>query len=187
MAAKELPSQEVLLQLLRYEPETGKLYWLERDVSWFTNGVRHTATHQSRKWNSKNAGREAFSTPSTGYLKGAVLNKAFLAHRVIWKMVYGVDADHIDHISGQRDDNRLENLRNVSATGNARNMGIPSHNTSGVMGLSFDKARRQWAAYITLADRKKSIGRFHCFGQAIKARKEAERRHGFHANHGRAA
>lgn len=186
MAAKALPSQEVLRQLLDYDPETGALTWRGRGVEWFKDG-RQTREHNAAIWNSKNAGRPAFTAISTGYRYGAILDQNLLAHRVIWKMVHGVDPDHIDHINGNRSDNRLANLRNVDATANTRNSRIPNHNTSGHLGVSFDKGRCKWAAYITVSGRKVSLGRFACIGQAIKSRKEAARRHGFHANHGRAA
>ena len=186
MAAKALPSREVLRQLLDYDPETGTLTWKARGPEWFTAG-RHSAAHSSAKWNSKYAGKSAFTALTTGYQYGSVFGKLFLAHRVIWKMVHGTEPDHIDHINGVRTDNRITNLRDVNATGNARNNCLPSHNTSGSMGISRDKARGKWAAYITLADKKVSLGRFDCISQAVEARKEAERRHGFHENHGRAA
>ncbi len=184
MAAKALPSQEVLRQLLRYEPDTGKLFWLPRDARWFADG-KHTAEHTCAKWNANFAEKEAFTAFNSGYRYGAVLGKNALAHRVIWKISYGREPDHVDHVNGNRVDNRLENLRNVNATGNSRNSCIPRHNTSGFMGISFDVARDKWAAYVTLANRKKSLGRFSCIGQAIRARKNAAVAHGFHENHGR--
>lgn len=186
MASKPLPPQDVLRQLLDYNPDTGVLTWKERGPQWFKDG-RHSAAHTAAKWNSQNAGKEAFTGDVTGYRLGRINKRHLLAHRVIWMMVHGVDPDHIDHINGDRADNRLVNLRDVTATGNVRNSKLPCNNTSGVIGISWDRSRAKWEAHITLADRKKHIGRFPCIGQAIRARKEAERRHGFHPNHGRAA
>lgn len=186
MAAKALPSQGVLRQLLDYDPEAGALSWKKRDEAFFQDG-RHAAKHTCAKWNARFAGKIAFTASTKGYRCGAIFGDNYLAHRVIWRMTYGTEPDHIDHINGDRRDNRLENLRDVGATENARNSCIPSHNTSGMVGLSFDNERGKWAAYITLADRKKHLGRFSCLGQAIRARKEAETLHGFHENHGRAA
>ena len=64
MATKPLPSQEVLRQLLRYEPETGKLFWRERTPDMFSADGRDPEW-KARNWNSKLAGREAFNPPVT--------------------------------------------------------------------------------------------------------------------------
>jgi len=185
MAAKALPAQDVLLQLLSYDPETGKLYWRERGPGRFRDGF-HSAATQARQWNGKNAGKEAFTAVNAGYRYGAVGDVNFLAHRVIWKMSTGLEPDQIDHIDGDRQNNRFCNLRNVSETANKRNMCIPRHNTSGIIGVSKD-ARGGWEAHITLGNRKKSLGRFLAFDEAVAARKSAEVVHGFHENHGRSA
>lgn len=186
MAAKILPEQSILLQLLRYEPETGKLFWRERGPEWFMDGY-HSAEVCARRWNTKNAGKEAFTAVTVGYRIGGLFDVLYLAHRIIWKMVHGTDADQVDHIDGNRSNNRIENLRDVSETTNKRNAKRPSHNTSGVVGISFDQSRKQWEAYITLADRKHTLGRYDEFDDAVAARKAAEIEYGFHANHGRAA
>jgi len=122
MAIKTLPEQEVLLQLLRYEPDTGKLFWLERGVEFFENGVgQYTAGRAAAVWNARFAGAEAFTALSRGYPYGQIFNTKYLAHRVIWKMHTGEDPDDvIDHVSGRITDNRIENLRAASQTQNAR-------------------------------------------------------------------
>ena len=186
MAPKPLPAQDVLLQLLSYDPETGKLFWKERGPEWFTDGDR-SARSRAQGWNKKNAGKEAFTAVTTGYRYGAIANVNYLAHRVIWKIVTGLEPDQIDHINGDRCDNRWPNLRSVNETTNKRNICTPTHNTSGAIGVSFDKSRGKWEAHLTLGNRKRHIGRFSSFDEAVAARKAAEREHGFHPNHGRAA
>lgn len=186
MASKALPPQDVLRQLLSYDPETGRLLWKERGPEWFTSGY-HSAETRAKQWNAKNAGKEAFSANTVGYRYGAIGNVNYLAHRVIWKLVTGHDPDQIDHISGDRSDNRWLNLRDVNETQNKRNMSIPSHNTSGAVGVSYDASRGRWSAYITLGNKKVSLGRHDSFEAALAARKCAEAGHGFHENHGRAA
>ena len=64
-------------------------------------------------------------------------DKTYRAHRVIWYMVYGEWPDRIDHINGNGLDNRLCNLRNVDAVGNARNTGVSSRSKTGLLGVCF--------------------------------------------------
>lgn len=90
-----------------------------------------------------------------------------------------------DHENGARSDNRLTNLQDVDIGGNARNRRRPSNNRSGVMGV-FRWAHNGSVYWVATSPSKKSGVYFHCFGQAIKARKAAEKQHGFHPNHGRA-
>ena len=111
---KPTPDTEILHSLMRYDPETGLLYWKARTSEHFQNGG-HLAAHNVAKWNGKHAGKEAFTaTKGDGYKHGALFGQNYSAHRIIWKMVHGEDADRIDHINGVRADNRLLNLRSVS-------------------------------------------------------------------------
>jgi len=57
-----------------------------------------------------------------GYRRLKIDGRRMLVHRVIWKLVYGEDpAADIDHINGQRDDNRLVNLRLANRRQNQQN------------------------------------------------------------------
>lgn len=185
MAKKTLPSRDVLRQLIDYDADTGKLYWKSRDASYFNDGY-HSSSARAKQWNAKNAGKEAFTAINSGYRDGAILNVRYLAHRVIWKIIHDEEPDQIDHINGNRQDNRICNLRSVSSLDNKRNMCIPSHNTSGVIGVSKSK-RGGWESYISIGNKKKYIGTFYSFEDAVKARKDAEIKYGFHENHGRKA
>lgn len=187
MATKPLPPQEVLRQLLDYDPATGVLRWKARGPEWFAEG-RLGAEKHAHWWNTRFAEKEALAAVNgRGYAGGAIFGARCRAHRVIWKLVTGTDPDEIDHINGCRVDNRLCNLRAVNRTENMQNKRRNSNNRSGVTGVLWHSASRKWAAKICSENTEIHLGLFDCIGQAIKARREAERRHGFHENHGRAA
>jgi hypothetical protein len=187
MAAKALPSQEVLRQLLDYDPATGVLTWRTRALCWFQDG-KQTRVHNAAIWNGKNAGKQAFITmlPS-GHRYAGVFGQKLLAHRVIWKMVTGDEPDTVDHVNGDASDNRWQNLRNVSQRVNSCNCKLSKNNTSGVNGVSWDERRQNWCVSVNVNYRKLHVGAFDTLEAATAARKQAEREHGFHENHGRAA
>jgi hypothetical protein len=183
---KELPSPEMLRKLLRYEPETGKLFWRERSAELFED-KRQPSAQSCKNWNKRWAGKEAFTSHTNyGYKQGSIFNRKYQAHRVIFAM-HSIDcrAAEIDHINGVRDDNRLVNLRAVSRWDNARNCGRASDNTSGCTGVSWDRSRGKWVAYIKARGKVINLGRFIKIEDAIAARKAAEKQYGYHKNHGR--
>jgi hypothetical protein len=178
----------MLRTLLRYEPETGKLFWLERDASLFRD-LKFSADRNCRIWNTRYAGAEAFKADDgKGYLVGSIFGRAYNAHRVIWALIHGEwPKAEIDHINGDRSDNRISNLRSVSVQENARNSKLPADNTSGAIGVSWKKRDARWQAYIAVNRRHIHLGYFDDFDAAVAARKEAELRLGFHPNHGRSS
>lgn len=188
MAEKPLASPEVLRQLLRYEPETGKLFWKARTPEMFSDKQR-AAKHACSHFNSRFAGKEAFTTINDdGYHHSRIFGRMYKAHRVVWAIVTGEwPADQIDHINGIPTDNRFENLRPVTGLENCKNKKTPSSNTSGVIGVSWDKTNKKWKASIRVDGHRKHIGTFDNFLPAVAARKAEEVAHGFHENHGRAA
>ena len=109
----------------------------------------HSADKQCRTWNSRYAGKEAFCLGSAGYRKGTVFGVCLKAHRVIWAMVTGEWPEHgIDHINGDRTDNRFENLRVATQVENCGNMRRYSTNTSGTSGVFWDKQHGKWNAQL---------------------------------------
>lgn len=87
------------------------------------------------------------------------------------------DAHMLDHINGNKNDNRKSNLRETNHSTNAMNCRIWSHNKSGVTGVSFAKEKNRWIAQITVNQKSKIIGRFKDFTEAVKARLMAEQEH----------
>lgn len=176
MSVKELPSPEYLRQRLRYEPETGKLFWRE-------------ALDKPAYWNTRFAGTMAGNLdPSHGYYCVTINKVKHRMHRVILAMVNNCwPTQHIDHIDGDRSNNRRDNLREVSQKENHYNQAIPKSNKSGVIGVCWHKRRARWRADIKVDGVSRTIGYFSSINEAAAARKEAEVMFGFHKNHGRAS
>jgi hypothetical protein len=179
---KPLPDQETLRRLLSYNPDTGELRWKERSADLFT------APGRCRWWNRRFGGQLALrAVDTTGSRKGMLLGRTVLAHRVIWKLAHGWDADEIDHINHNRQDNRISNLREVNREANAQNVPLNRRNTSGRVGVYFEgKRSKRWSAKIGSGGRLVNLGRFDTFEQAAAVREAAERRCGYHENHGKA-
>lgn len=179
-------TQEIVHELLHYEPNTGKLFWKERDVKWFKDGKRSALAHKNA-WNAKFANKEALaSINNNGYRHGHILSGKVYAHRVIWLWMTGEwPKRDIDHINGDPADNRWKNLRDVSHQNNSLNQKLRKTNKSGTMGVHWCKRDARWIAKITVNRDFKCLGYFTNKIDAIKARKEAEIKYGFHPNHGR--
>jgi len=123
---------------------------------------------------------------ASGYMQGMIEGKRYTMHRLVWLYVHGVfPEEEVDHINGVRADNRLANLRSVSHKENSRNAQKPTNNTSGVVGVYWDKDCQKWRARIKVDYVTKNLGVFACLLDAVDARKSAERAYGFHPNHGR--
>ena len=120
-----LPSREYLQEALRYEPETGLLFWRERPPHHFRVGRCKTVQSSADKWNRAHAGQAASCDNGGGYRRLSLAGKSFYAHRIIWKLQTGEEPKVIDHLNGDRSDNRIENLRGCSQADNCRNQSRP--------------------------------------------------------------
>ncbi len=175
-------TQEYLRELFAYDPVSGELTWLERPVEHFSSAS------YALRFKSRFSGKLAGNVGPLGYRRVNIANKFYTVHRLVWLMTHGEWPESIDHINGVRDDNRLANLRAVSAAENARNSRAPTNNTSGAVGVSWDKSIGKWFAYIGAGrGTRRALGFFAMKADAIAARKSAEREIGYHENHGRAA
>ena len=171
-----LPPQDYLLRRLRYEHETGFLFWRTIEViSW-----------KNASWNTKYAQKQALASLNKyGYLHGSFENRSLYTHRVVWKMLHGTEPLYIDHVNSVKTDNRIENLRSVTARQNQRNMKLQSRNKSGVVGVCFCNTRMLWLASIRDdVGVNRRLGSFQSFDDAVACRKEAELRYGYHHMHG---
>lgn len=179
-----LPDQALLVEVLDYDPDTGCLLWKVRGPHLFVSG--RGGAYAADRWNKRWAGKFALiNINPSGYLVGEIFDKPHRAHRIIWKMVHGVDPIEVDHIDGCRTNNRLVNLRNVTRLENRRNASLRYDSRTGVNGVTWDTARGKWYASIAVAQKTISLGRHDTFEGAIRARKAGEAELGFHKNHGR--
>ena len=146
---------------LNYDPETGKFTWK----------------------------KEAGTITGHGYRYIRVNQKMMLAHRMAWLMFYGTEPDGlVDHINGNRLDNRIVNLRIATYSQNAANAKRHSRNTSGLKGASYMPKKRKWQASITVQNKQTHLGTFATKDEAHAAYLEAARKHqGEFANDGRTA
>jgi len=175
---KDLPAPELLRKLLRYEPETGKLFWRKRSLELLPEAANPV------QWNARYAGKEAFTyTQSNGYVRGAIFNRSYLKHRIIWVLVTGRWPEHeVDHINGNRSDNRWCNLREANSRQNKWNSARQKNSTSGFKGVSWHKSCGQWRATISDHGKHKHLGYFPTPQAAYAAyQKEAKRIHGAYA------
>lgn len=179
---RDLPF-DVLSKLLRYDPETGVMFWLPRIRELFPSDWSWTV------WNKRYAGEEAFTAvDGKGYRHGTIYGRQYRAHRVAWVLAHGdVEIEDIDHINGIRTDNRIVNLRAVSRAENLRNQRLKPSNTSGVTGVHWCKKSHKWIAQIVADGNATYLGAFNVKADAIAAREAANRLYGFHENHGKAA
>lgn len=159
-------TQERLKQLFRYTPKTGR----------FTRLCSQP---------SVNAGDVA-GCLQRGYVKIGIDGKVYNAHRLAWLYVNGeFPENQIDHVNGVRDDNRICNLRDVTNIENHKNQKTPVNNTSGVIGVSWIKGSKKWRSKIGKEFMQIRLGEFTDKFEAICARKSAENKYEYHANHGR--
>ena len=180
-------TQEIVRELLDYNPETGDLTWKFRDSKWFS------AEGTWKSWNTKYAGKRACTerTNTNGYRykcqKTTLFNKAYLSHRVIWLWMTGEwPYQQIDHIDRDGRNNRWSNLRDVSFGANSRNMSLSRRNKSGVSGVYWDKRINKWRSQVFFDGTEYRLGYFEKDDLDLAAMEVMEFRaeHGFHPTHG---
>jgi hypothetical protein len=173
----ELPPIEILNDFIHLDIETGVAYWKPRELKYFNNN-----TPAQKSWNSRYATKKVGCIDSLGYTIIKIFDQRYKLHRIIFKMSNGYDPLLIDHINGDKSDNRPSNLRSVTASENSKNRCISSKNTSGFMGVT--KRKNKFLGYVH--GKEKYISQsFDTYEEASEYAINIRKEHGFHENHGR--
>jgi hypothetical protein len=175
----------LLRRLVDYDPETGALTFREAWPEMFGESPARSREYRKNTWNSQFAGRPAFASDhGTGYLAGKLLGRTFKAHRVAWAIFYGeIPAGEVDHLNGNRSDNRIANLRVVTKAENQRNAKRRADNTSGKTGVSWCERDAAWVVQVQ-SDGRRLRRNFKAREDALAYRSELERSLGFSDRHG---
>lgn len=141
---KPLISADTLRQLLSYDPETGK----------FTRAVQTS--------NRIKVGAAAGSPNGSGYLNIMLQARLYAAHRLAWLYVHGRWPNgQIDHINGDKTDNRIANLREANNSENTQNKWRARNDSrSGTMGVRWHERDQRWHARIMIEGRAHHLGSF---------------------------
>ena len=144
-------TQSRLMSLLSYEPDTGKFVW-------------------SVSRGGKPAGKECGMDRGDGYIVIRVDKVLYLAHRLAFLWMHGAFPEAlVDHVNGDKSDNKWQNLRHATSAQSLQNITIRSDNSSGMIGVSFDKRRGNWRAYIVVNSKQHHLGSFKCKRTAAEA------------------
>jgi len=114
-----------------------------------------------------------------GYITTAFNDKTIGVHRIIFCMVHGYLPKIVDHLNRDRSDNRIENLREISATGNSINSKVSKNHISGIKGITWSTDSHCWKVAIIYKGKSRFLGHFRNFINAVKARHYAEEKLGY--------
>lgn len=162
---KELSEKQLLEEIKeKFEYRDGNLYW--------------------REGNGRKSGK--LIRGGIGLYKVCAVNRVpYYQHRLIFLYHHGYMPKYLDHINNDRHDNRIENLRAVSARQNQHNRSINKNSTSGVKGVTLHKPSGKWIAQVKFDYKKYYCGLHDNLGDAAQAIKETRKKlHGKFANHG---
>lgn len=123
-----------------------------------------------------------------GYTQICVDNQAYYASWLAWLYAYGrlpIKGKMIDHIDHNGTNNKLANLREVIEPENHKNLSLYKNSPLGVMGVTPSPNGKVYYARLVCNQRVVLDKGFRTFEEAMKARKAAEKKHGFHENHGK--
>lgn len=135
---KPLPPLSLIKEFLHYQPSTGAWTWRKRpSIKVPLGSVAGSLCPLSRN-------------PDGGYITIQFKRQLYKAHRLAWLYMTGEDPGEreIDHINGDRSDNRFENLRLAERSGQSWNLKKPVTNKSGQKGLWWDSKKSLWLAYV---------------------------------------
>lgn len=162
-------THELLQKYFTYSPDTGEF---------------HRTILRDRWGNETPLLKKVGTLRDDGYLEINIFDTVYKSHRLAFLYMMGRWPNEVDHINGQRSDNRWCNLREVDKHENMKNRGINRNNKSGTSGITWFAQTGQWRVRISFDNTRISLGLFDTIDEAVAARKGAERLLGYHSNHG---
>ena len=157
MKAKPLPPLEELKEFLDYNPDTGIFTWIKK----LCKKIK--------------VGQEAGGMNGEGYIVIRFKGIKYFANRLAYYMYHGVDPleKMVDHKHNPKTNNKIDNLRLATTPQNGANrVNLNRNNTSGVIGVHWDKVNKKWRVRVMLNGESKHLGYFVNKEDAIKARRE---------------
>ena len=131
-------------------------------------------------------GKEAGCVNPRGYNIIVINGRGYRAHQLAMLFKTNIfSSNGIDHINGNKSDNRASNLRFCNQKDNSKNRLLSKSNSTGFNGVYFNKQKKKFTAQIRVDNRLVYLGAFNEKEDAIAARKKANIEYSFHKNHGR--
>ena len=159
MKYRPMPPLEELKEFLDYNPDTGIFTWIKK----LCKKIK--------------VGQEAGSKHPKGYISIQFKGQLYLSHRIAYYMYHGVDPleKMVDHKHNPKTNNKIDNLRLANnAQNQMHRVNLNRNNTSGVIGVYWNKKAKKWYSKIYYHSSQKHLGYFINKEDAIKARREAE-------------
>ena len=162
----QILTQERLKEVLHYSPESGVFTWEK--------------TLGSRAQSGDIAGGV-----NHGYIRIKIDGRMYQAHQLAFLYMMGRFPVGIDHENHIKSDNRWTNLSEATQSENCKNISKKKNNTSGTTGVAYLPHRKKWRAQIMVNWKTIIVAYTSDFNEAVALRKAAEKKYGFHPNHGK--
>jgi hypothetical protein len=142
-----------LVQAL-FDYKDGALYWRQSPSRNTSAGMRAGCHHGTR------------------YVNVSIKNRLHTEHRLVWLWHGNDPCDLLDHINGDKHDNRIENLRAATPSQNQHNRQAQKNSSLGVKGVFCEGTR--YTAQIQVNGKRKRLGSYPTIEEAAAARRQAE-------------
>jgi len=150
-------TQERLKQLLHYNPETGLFTRIDIESN-----------------RTDRLGKQPGSRNTKGHIQIRLDGTLYVAHRLAWLYMNGrFPVNQLDHIDGDKTNNKITNLREATNKQNQENVPLQVNNTSGYRGVSFDKRLKKFRAYVCHNRQQITLGLFDTSELATSAAQKA--------------
>lgn len=177
--------QDLVRQLLHYDPETGLFTWKKRTASKITPNKRGVNVFNKRYANTIAGNSFTPDRSKTSYINIKIFNKTYKAHRLAFIYMEGRAPAEVDHLDHDGNNNKWSNLRASNNRDNSKNLPKQKSNKTGVIGVNWHKSAKKWQARaVDKNGVRVDLGRFDSFDDAVKARKEHEIKFGYYESRG---